>query len=109
MKIVRKLIVVLGFLMGAWVVASFAGVMINAGNPGFWTTSLMWSLLASVVVMPGLVVAHHANKSAERRAAKKRMEQAKPPAEEQPAFVDEGERQRAVWPIEAEENQSSRE
>lgn len=109
MKPVRKIIIGLSFLMGAWVIASFGGVMINAGDPGFWTTSLMWSLLASVIIMPGLVVAHHASKAAERRAAEKRMQQATPPIEEQPAFVDEREREKAGWPMEAEENQSSRE
>lgn len=100
MKIIRLIILGLSFVMGTWVIASFAGVMVNAGDADFWTTSLMWSLLASVLVMPALVVAHHATKNAEKRAAQKQMEQAAQ-SEEAP-FVDEREEQRAAWPIEKE-------
>lgn len=101
MKVIRLIILGLSFVMGTWVIASFAGVMVNAGDADFWTTSLMWSLLASVLVMPALVVAHHATKNAEKRAARKQMEQAAHSGEE-PAFIDEREQQRAAWPIETE-------
>ena len=46
--------------MAIWVLSSFAGLMINPSNAEIWTTSLMWSLLSSLIVMPILVVVHHA-------------------------------------------------
>lgn len=99
MRTVRQIILTLSFLMGLWVIGSFVGVMLNVSNPGFWTTSLMWSLLASVLVMPALVVAHHANtRRATRKAAEQRANQAPPPQEDQPPFVEEEEREGALWP-----------
>jgi uncharacterized membrane protein len=68
MPIVRQLIPGLSALMGVWVFLSFAGVMFNAGNAGFWTTSLISALLASVVLMPILVVLHHATAQGDRTA-----------------------------------------
>jgi len=94
--------------MAFWVIASFAGVMVNAGDVGFWTTSLMWSLLASVIVMPGLVVAHHASKNAEKRAARKRKEGSPDAGEERP-FIEEQERERAAWPVEGQKGRPWRE
>ena len=67
MTIVRFLIPGLSALMGIWVVLSFAGVMFNPGNAGFWTTSLVSALLASVLVMPVLVIVHHATSQRDAR------------------------------------------
>jgi len=106
MKTVRQLIFALSALMGIWVIGSFLGVMFNTANAEFWTTSLMWSLLASVIVMPGLVVAHHANnRRARRKAAKQQPEMAASPVEEQSPFIDEEEQEGALWP--EPENRSS--
>jgi hypothetical protein len=72
MTIVRSLVPGLSALLAAWVVLSFAGVMFNPGNAGFWTTSLISSLLASVLIMPVLVIVHHATKRADTRKATER-------------------------------------
>ena len=97
MKTIRRMILGLSAFMAAWVILSFVGVMFNTGNAGLWTTSLMWSLLASVLVMPGLVVAHHATNRAERKAAQKRMAEASA-REKQPAFIEEDYTEDTFWP-----------
>jgi hypothetical protein len=96
MKIIRKLIPVLGLFMGVWVLASFGGVMFNVTNAGFWTTSLMWSLLASLLIMPGLVVLHHATASAGKPAPDRPSSH--PSLQEQPDFVPEEEQEGMLWP-----------
>ena len=99
MKLVRQIIIGLSVLIGFWVGASFIGVMFEVGNAEFWTVSLMWALLASVVVMPGLVIAHHASKQAQTRAEREEARR----AIEQPApFVDEAEKEGALWPSDVE-------
>lgn len=104
MKTIRRSIVGLSALMAAWVAISFIGVMFNTGNAGFWTTSLMWSLLASVLVMPTLVIAHHATNRAERADREEGQEYSDEPEtvsssrEEQPAFINEREQEHPPWP-----------
>jgi membrane protein implicated in regulation of membrane protease activity len=93
MKIVRQLIIGTSVFIAAWVGLSFIAVMLNTGNADFWTTSLVWSLLACIVVMPGLVIAHHANERAETRRAQQAVE-------EQTAFIDEAEQEGKLWPSE---------
>jgi glucose dehydrogenase len=95
MRTIRRLIKGLTILMTVWVMLSFVGVMFNPANAGVWTTSLMWSLIASVVVMPGLVVAHHAN---ERAARKRAAESARASLESQPAFIEEADEEELLWP-----------
>jgi hypothetical protein len=94
MKIVRQIIVGLSVFIGVWVSLSFIGVMFDTGNAGLWTTSLMWALLASVVVMPGLVIAYHASERAETQAERKRARRA---MEQQTAFVDDAEQEGPLW------------
>lgn len=109
MQVIRKIILGLSVFMGVWVAGSFIGVMFNIGNPEFWTASLMWSLLASVLVMPGLVIAHHARIQAERKAARKEMQMVQESIstpDEHTAFVTEEHRGRTLWP-EVEENSSA--
>jgi len=99
MKVIRQFILTLSFLMGVWVIGSFVGVMFNAANAGFWTTSLMWSLLASVLVMPALVIMHHANnRRASRKAAEQQAQSSESPVEQQPPFIEEEEQEDVLWP-----------
>jgi hypothetical protein len=84
--------------MGVWVIVSFAGVMFNAGNAELWTTSLMWALLASLVVMPCLVIAHHMQKNAQRRNRSSHTSDSEEAVSEQPAFVSDRERNQTPWP-----------
>jgi hypothetical protein len=103
MKTIRRVIFMTGVLIGVWVASSFVGVMFDTGNAEFWTTSLMWGLLASIVVMPALVVAHHANERALRKAATKVSPEQAPALDEQPSFVEESDREELLWPPTEEE------
>lgn len=108
MQVIRKIILGLSVFMGIWVAGSFVGVMINVGNAEFWTASLMWSLLASVMIMPGLVIAHHARTQAKRRAMRREMQVVQDQMvqdsvstpDEQSTFVTEQHRGQALWPVE---------
>lgn len=107
MKAIRHLILGTGVLVGVWVALSFIGVMADTGNAGFWTMSLVWGLLASIIIMPSLVVAHHANERVLRKHAQKQQSAAAPALDEQPAFVDESDRDDRLWPSEEEAEESS--
>jgi hypothetical protein len=48
----RHALYLVGVVTGAWVLVSFAGLMITGGAAEFWTQSLMWSLLTSAVTVP---------------------------------------------------------
>lgn len=98
MKITQNAILALSFLMGIWVLSSFIGVMVNTGNVEFWTTSLVWSLLSSVVVMPSLVIVHHAAHRAAQRALDPSEFEARPVSKDQTDFIDEEDREDA-WPV----------
>ena len=107
MKIIHKLIPVLGILMGLWVMGSFGGVMLNLSNAEFWTSSLMWSLLASLLVMPALVFVYHASS----QPGKPTLEHTQPitqSADEQEPFIQEEDQEGALWP-EAEKDHASKE
>jgi len=101
MKTIRHVILGTGVLIGVWVALSFIGVMFDTSNAGLWTRSLMWGLLASLIIMPGLVVAHHANERSIREKAAQ-QEPSAPALDEQPSFVDEGDRDDLLWPSEEE-------
>lgn len=105
MKAIRKLIPVLGILMGIWVIGSFGGVMLNLSDAEFWTTSLMWSLLASLLVMPALVVVYHVSSQPEKPTVE--PTQTVNPAKQAP-FVQEEDQEGALWP-ETEKDHASRE
>jgi hypothetical protein len=71
MSSVRRLIVAFGFGIGFWVLASFAGAMLDPAHAEPWTTSLMWSLLVSTLVAPAFLVAyHHGRREPGRREAR---------------------------------------
>jgi hypothetical protein len=101
MNAIRQSVFALSFLMGIWVLASFVGVMFNPSNAELWTNSLVWALLASVFVMPGLVVAYH---MAPRSVPTRQQTQGPTPLlRQQPPFVDEDEQEGALWPERDEE------
>ena len=47
--------------VGLWVLVSFVGTMLDPARAPLWTRSLMWSLLASLLVSPALLVTHPAS------------------------------------------------
>ncbi len=48
----KKFLTTLATALGLWILASFTGVLVDGARPEFWTTSLMWSLLAGIVIAP---------------------------------------------------------
>ncbi len=96
MKQVRRLIIALSTFIGVWVLISFAGAMLDSANASFWSSSLMWSLLSSLIVMPALVMANHASTQASRKTARKQSQTPKP---EQESFIqEESDETRTLWP-----------
>jgi hypothetical protein len=72
----RRLIFALSTALGVWVLVSFAGTMVGPAHSAFWTSSLMWSLLTSLLLSPALlVVAHYVSQASRsdwaRRAARR--------------------------------------
>lgn len=55
MQNVRQTIFYLAFFIGTWLLISFGGAMFDSANAAFWSDSLMWSLLAFMIVSPALV------------------------------------------------------
>lgn len=55
MRNARRFILYLAFAIGAWLLTSFGGAMFDSANAAFWSDSLMWALLAFMVVCPALV------------------------------------------------------
>lgn len=55
----RRLIFALSTALAVWVLASFAGTMLDPARSAFWTSSLMWSLLTSLLLSPALLVVAH--------------------------------------------------
>lgn len=116
MSSTRDLVVSLGFGIGFWVLASFAGAMLDPTHAEPWTTSLMWSLLASAVIAPALLMAYHnaRRKSTRRQSADRRKissqgkatGEAKPFIETAPSAAETlaaeeasaGSRQATLWP-----------
>jgi hypothetical protein len=92
MSSVRHLVVAFGFGVSFWVLASFTGAMLDPARAEPWTTSLMWSLLASVLIAPALLMAyHHARKESPRRekAPEPALSSRGVKADEAPAFAQE--------------------
>lgn len=48
----KRLFQSLAILIGIWVLGSFLGVMFDPARAHIWTQSLMWGMLASVILAP---------------------------------------------------------
>ena len=88
MRQLRQFLLILGSVVGTWILGSFAGAMLNPANAAFWSGSLMWSLLAGLLIAPALLVINHASRTA---PVAPRDTSAQEP------FVDEKDR-RTLWP-----------
>lgn len=81
--------------IGAWVLVSFAGTMLDTVRADFWTQSLMWSLLTTLVLGPLMILAT-------MRSSKPEPSIDEPVAasnEKAPALIeDETNRMRTLWP-----------
>jgi hypothetical protein len=48
----KRLFLSIAALVGLWVLGSFLGTMFDPARANLWTTSLMWAMLACVVLAP---------------------------------------------------------
>lgn len=112
MKSIRRLIFYLASAVGVWLLVSFAGAMVDSGNAAFWSDSLMWALLSSLIVAPALLMVYDAFSASQEppsqeAPSQERASQARPSSQsqtsrsddEQAPFVEEerGE-MRTLWP-----------
>lgn len=74
----KRLFVVLAVLVAVWGLGSFLGVMFDPARANLWTQSLMWALLASIILAPILIFVGTSSESNQS-----------PPRAEQPFEVDE--------------------
>lgn len=102
---VRRLITSLIAFIGVWVLVSFAGVMFDGANAGLWVSSLMWSLLSALVVMPMLMVASHASTRAPEQTEQNRDRV--PEHEQEPFIREESDAPHTLWPESEQEATSS--
>ncbi|PSQ66600.1 MAG: hypothetical protein BRD25_02005 [Bacteroidetes bacterium QH_1_61_8] len=51
----KRLFQTLAGLITLWVLGGFLGVMLDPARAYFWTQSLMWGLLSSVILAPALI------------------------------------------------------
>jgi hypothetical protein len=87
--------------IGAWVLVSFAGTMLDTVRAEFWTQSLMWSLLTTLVLGPLMILATTRADTPETDVS-----EAVSAPDQPPAFVeDDADSMRTLWPT----NESSRE
>jgi hypothetical protein len=97
MKSVRRLVFYIASTIGVWLLVSFAGAMVDSANATFWSTSLMWALLSSLIVAPVLLMVHNAASGSQGPPSSR----SEPSADEdQTSFVEEEEREemRTLWP-----------
>ncbi len=105
MRTIRKIILGVSYFVGAWVLTSFIGVMFNPSNAGIWTSSLMWALLASLIVMPGLVLVYHASYSRSQPTEVSPTTELSPTTEaERVPFIEEEQMDNTLWPTSEEES-----
>jgi hypothetical protein len=48
----KRLFQALAIFIAVWVLGSFLGVMFDSARANLWTQSLMWAMLASVILAP---------------------------------------------------------
>jgi NADH:ubiquinone oxidoreductase subunit 6 (subunit J) len=48
----NRLFRILAVAVAVWVLGSFVGVMLDGARADLWTRSLMWAMLASVILAP---------------------------------------------------------
>lgn len=68
MHITRRILTVLIYLVGLWALTSVAGAFLDPAHAEFWSASLMWSFLSSLLVAPALVMIYDASTGAPNRS-----------------------------------------
>lgn len=93
--------------IGAWVLVSFAGTMLDTVRADFWTQSLMWSLLTTLVLGPLMILATTRSSTPEPSIDEPVTASGEEgPGEEAPAFIeDDADRMRTLWPTDEQTNE----
>lgn len=99
----KRLFLLLAILVAIWGLGSFLGVMFDPARANLWTQSLMWALLASIILAPVILFVGTSSDSNQP-----------PPQAEQPFEVDEstgvnqGEpHEEEEWPYTSEEGETN--
>lgn len=72
--------------------------MVDNANAAFWSSSLMWALLSFLVVMPALLLVHHASTQTSPRSRSASQQRPTPDAGQAPFVEDEPNEVRTLWP-----------
>jgi hypothetical protein len=56
MQPIRQLLTAFSFAIAVWLVGSVVGVVADPVRAEFWTASMMWALLAALMIAPALVM-----------------------------------------------------
>ena len=71
----KRLFQALTVFVGIWVLGSFLGVMFDPARANIWTQSLMWAMLASVILAPVFIFYSTASSDATAAAPSRRSQQ----------------------------------
>ena len=96
MKNIQSVILYLASAIGVWLLVSFGGAMFDSVNAAFWSSSLMWSILSFLIVMPALALMSDFSPASSASSKQSTTDQ-----DEAPSFVDENnrsERTHTLWP-----------
>lgn len=78
MQFTRRILTILIYLIGLWVLTSVAGAFLDPAHAEFWSANLMWSFLSSLLVAPALVMIYDASTRAPNRSRSNRSRASKP-------------------------------
>jgi len=67
MQAARRLIVAFSCVIAVWVLTSVVGALLDPAHAAFWSTSLMWSFLSTLLVAPALVIMFDGTSQRRRR------------------------------------------
>ena len=109
----KRTLLYLTFAVGAWVLVSFGGAMLDPARAGFWTQSLMASLIASLVMAPFVFFLRRrqapVSAPEKQEAGQATGESAAAPAvssfEEEPFVTEDSGRMKTLWPQEEAERE----
>jgi hypothetical protein len=95
----KRFFAFLAAFVGIWLLGSFLGVMFDTARANLWTQSLMWALIACVVLAPVFLFVGTSS-----------SDSSPPPEAQQPFDAeerDEGPRERDGWPYTSEQEQTN--
>lgn len=72
--------------------------MVDSANAAFWSSSLMWALLSFLVVMPALVLVHHASTQTSQPSQSAPQQPTASETGQTPFVEEESDEVRTLWP-----------